>query len=102
MKLGLVRPTEQLEGHRLCFVIFAICLSARFIEYFLIETTALDQDWSGAFIDGANGLLNNQGPTAGPITYKNRESWEEYLSVENTYLIDCNDSRVLGLTPFVN
>lgn len=71
-------------------------------EYFLIETTALDQDWSGAFIDGANGLLNNQGPTAGPITYKNRESWEEYLSVENTYLIDCNDSRVLGLTPFVN
>lgn len=38
MKLGLVRPTEQLEGHRLCFVIFAICLSARFIEYFLIET----------------------------------------------------------------
>ena len=38
MKLGLVRPTEQLKGQRLCFVIFAICLSARFIEYFLIET----------------------------------------------------------------
>ena len=38
MKLRLVRPTEQLKGQRLCFVIFAICLSARFIEYFLIET----------------------------------------------------------------
>lgn len=38
MKIRLVRPTEQLKGQRLCFVIFAICLSARFIEYFLIET----------------------------------------------------------------
>ena len=26
------------KGRRLCFAIFAICLSARFIEYFLIET----------------------------------------------------------------
>lgn len=38
MKIRLVRPTEQLKGQRLCFAIFAICLSARFIEYFLIET----------------------------------------------------------------
>ncbi len=26
------------KGRRLCFAIFAICLSARFIEYFIIET----------------------------------------------------------------
>lgn len=71
-------------------------------EYLLIETTALDSDWSGAFIDGANSLLDNKGPASGPITYKNKEGWKEYLSVENTYLIDCDDSRVLGLTPFVN
>lgn len=38
MKIRLVRPTEQLKGQHLCFAIFAICLSARFIEYFLIET----------------------------------------------------------------
>lgn len=38
MRIRLVRPTEQLKGQRLCLVIFAICLSARFIEYFLIET----------------------------------------------------------------
>ena len=38
MKIRLIGPTEQLKGQRLCFVIFAICLLARFIEYFLIET----------------------------------------------------------------
>lgn len=38
MKIRLVRPAKQLKGQRLCFAIFAMCLSARFIEYFLIET----------------------------------------------------------------
>jgi hypothetical protein len=38
MKIRLVRPAKQLKGQHLCFAIFAICLSARFIEYFLIET----------------------------------------------------------------
>lgn len=38
MKTGLVRPAKQLKGQYLCFAIFAICLSARFTEYFLIET----------------------------------------------------------------
>lgn len=38
MGIRLVRPTEQLKGQRLCFAIFAVCLSARVVEYFLIET----------------------------------------------------------------
>lgn len=38
MRIRSVRPIKQLKGQYLCFAIFAICLSARFIEYFLIET----------------------------------------------------------------
>lgn len=71
-------------------------------EYLLIETTALADNWESAFIAGADALQDYKGPSSGPITYKNQESWEQYLSVEGTYLIDCDDSRVLGLTPFVN
>ena len=33
-----VKVKRCVKGRRLCFAIFAICLSARFIEYFLIET----------------------------------------------------------------
>lgn len=38
MGIRLAKSTEQLKGQHLCFAIFAICISARVIEYFLIET----------------------------------------------------------------
>ena len=72
-------------------------------EYFLIETTALsDQDNSRQiFVDGANYLLNNQ-TVSGIITYLTPDEWDEYLSQTVQYLIDCDDSVVLGLTTFSN
>ncbi len=70
-------------------------------QYLLIETTNLNDNLD-AYVAGIESLLNNKGPGSGPVTYINREGWKEYLAVEGTYLIDCDDSRVLGLTPFVN
>lgn len=32
----------------------------------------------------------------------NREQWKQYLAVEGTYLIDCDDANIMGLTPFAN
>lgn len=77
-------------------------------QYFLIETTALSGSNNNAqiYVDVANQLINENTmpmPSSGyPITYMNGEEWIEYLSGEGTYLIDCDDSRVLGLTPFAN
>ena len=71
-------------------------------EYLLIETTSLSDNWTTAFIEGANALLDYKSPKSGPITYKTQDAWKAYLAVEGTYLIDCDDSRVLGLTPFAN
>ena len=37
----------------------------------------------------------------GIITQYDQSQWAEYL--ENVeYIVDCNDSQLLGLTPFVN
>lgn len=73
-------------------------------QYFLIETTALSDDWNNqkVFIDDANALLDGNVLNSSPIMYMNADEWYEYLSVEGTYVIDCDDSRVLGLTPFSN
>ncbi|MDE6220063.1 MAG: hypothetical protein K2G51_06505, partial [Lachnospiraceae bacterium] len=73
-------------------------------EYFLIETTALSADTNNRniFINDANALLKEEVLNSSPIKYLNAEAWKAYLSVEETYLIDCDDSRVLGLTPFAN
>lgn len=71
-------------------------------QYFLIETTSLSSDLTNVFIDGANSLLDNEPPKTGPITYMNREQWKQYLAVEGTYLIDCDDANIMGLTPFAN
>ena len=71
-------------------------------QYFLIETTSLSSDLTNVFIDGANSLLDNVPPKTGPITYMNREQWKQYLAVEGTYLIDCDDANIMGLTPFAN
>lgn len=73
-------------------------------QYFLIETTALSSDWNNenTFIENANALFNDKALNTSPITYKNRADWQEYLAVPGTYIIDCDDSSILGLTPFVN
>lgn len=70
-------------------------------EYFLIETTSLGSENSlNAFIEDANALIEGE-PRPGIITYYSADGWAEYLSrVE--YLIDCNDSQLMGLTPFTN
>lgn len=73
-------------------------------QYFLIETTALSDNWNNqnVFIDDANALLEEKVLNSSPITYMNADTWYEYLSAEGTYVIDCDDSRVLGLTLFSN
>lgn len=72
-------------------------------QYFLIETTALsaNSNTRDHFIENANGLLKGTGST-GVITYYSTESWKKYLTENVEYIIDCNDSRLLGLTPFAN
>ena len=71
-------------------------------EYFLIETTQTSDDDNNAaiFINGANSIINNELPS-GPISYFNNERWNTYLE-SCDYIIDCDDSRLLGLTPFEN
>ncbi len=79
-------------------------------EYFLIETTALEQSSNNdsIYIDYANkmikgGLESVAGDNSCPICYYNQEQWREMLaSGEIEYLIDCDDVSVLGITPFSN
>ena len=71
-------------------------------EYFLIETTALSDNWEAAFQTGVNSLIEYKGPGSGPITYMTQDGWYEYISRDNTYLIDCSDASTLGMTPFAN
>lgn len=72
-------------------------------EYFLVETTALEdsQNSRQIFINGANQLLYGE-PPSGPITYYNSAGWANLLANSIQYIVDCDDSRVLGLTPFAN
>lgn len=72
-------------------------------EYFLIETTSLDSSYNtlSHFIENANNLLANQAST-GIITYYTFDEWADYLANSVEYVVDCNDSRLLGMTPFAN
>ena len=72
-------------------------------EYFLIETTSLTSDSNNEdiFIENANSLLEYYSLGTGPIVYYSQKDWLDYIT-ENTYVIDCDDSRILGLTPFTN
>lgn len=71
-------------------------------EYFLIETTTLDSENNiGTFVQAANALTEGQ-PPSGIITYYSASQWEDYLNNKVEYIVDCSDSRLLGLTPFVN
>lgn len=72
-------------------------------EYFLIETTALDPKSNNKelFTEGYYNLLE-YAPSGHPITYYSASQWEDYLENKVQYIIDCDDSRLLGLTPFAN
>lgn len=72
-------------------------------QYFLIETTALSDDRNNPdiFIENANELLKDNALNTSSITYYNREGWKNYLA-EDTYIVDCDDLGVLGMTPFAN
>lgn len=49
----------------------------------------------------ANALLKDNALNTSSITYYNREGWRNYLT-EDTYIVDCDDLGVLGMTPFAN
>lgn len=86
-------------------------------QYLLVETTCLSDNTNNQdlFSQCLQQLRSESTlPTAvkdpetnkyqvmSPITYLDSEKWQDYLSVEGTYVIDCDDSTVLGLTPFTN
>lgn len=76
-------------------------------EYFLIETTALSDDNNNDDIyrEYCNALLDNNPDDLSqdwPIAYYSADEWQTYLSENGAYVIDCNDSQTLGLTPFAN
>ena len=74
-------------------------------EYFLIETTALSEDEMNgtAFEEYAAALLKGEldAENNSWIKYMNNAQWAEYLKTVQ-YVIDCDDSRILGMTPFSN
>lgn len=72
-------------------------------EYFLIETTDLKGDINNRthYVENANALGSNVAST-GIISYLSADQWADYLENEVDYMIDCDDSRLLGLTPFAN
>ena len=74
-------------------------------EYYLIETTALSESNNNndIYVEAANLFLNGRAPGDGyPIRYYNADQWAQYLSEKNCYIIDCNDAKTLGMTPFSN
>lgn len=74
-------------------------------EYFLIETTCLTADMNNndIIIDAANAYLQGNGlPRNYPIRYLSQEEWNKYIQENNCYIIDCNDAKTLGMTPFSN
>lgn len=77
----------------------------RSFEYFLIETTALEDKYinSSEFAEDVAALMNGEYDKFNGnavITYYSSERWKEYI--KDNYVIDCDDSRILGMTPFSN
>lgn len=75
-------------------------------KYFLIETTALSSadNTLEHFVKNAAGMLEDpeSNPSTGIITYYNSDQWHDYLANDVEYVVDCNDSRLLGMTQFAN
>ena len=70
-------------------------------EYFLIETTDIPCSWDD-FEDYAAELINDtyDNRINSPIIYYNSKEWNNYISRNDVYLVDCSDGKLLGLTPF--
>lgn len=76
-------------------------------EYFLIETTLLDNESNNDEIcrNYANALIEKKFdklPNCPMIEYYAPDEWYAYIIKKGAYVIDCNDSRVLGLIEFTN
>lgn len=74
-------------------------------RYFVIETTGLEPATNNIemFTENFQTVLEGRFPEAGtPIEYLTSDEWRDYLENEVEYVIDCDDSRLLGLTPFAN
>ncbi len=88
-------------------------------NYFLIETTFLSEDSNNDEIfikyayDFSQALKANDNsinnlPKGYPISYYSPDEWCDYIedaSGKNggqTYVIDCSDAKVLGISPFIN
>lgn len=73
--------------------------------YYLIETTALDMGSNNIeiFAENFQRALEGLRPNGdSPITYLADDELLEYLENKVEYVIDCDDSQLLGLTPFAN
>ena len=73
----------------------------------MIETTSLSESDNNdeLYRKYANALINENPDdlvTNYPIAYYSAEEWSNYISQRNAYVIDCNDSILLGLTEFSN
>lgn len=81
-------------------------------EYFLIETTAIEASANAdLFNENANWLYSGYLPEnwehdgyklQEPVEYLDSDKWADYVENYFEYVVDCNDSRLLGLTPFAN
>lgn len=81
-------------------------------EYFLIETTAIESSTFERFNADAVQLSKGELPETwdqsnsyslhAPIEYLNNNTWKDYIQNYFEYVVDCNDSRLLGLTAFAN
>ena len=81
-------------------------------KYFLIETTAIEASASIERFNAAAQLLvdgyipasweHDEYQLREPIEYLSPDQWNDYLENYFEYVIDCNDSRLLGLTPFAH
>ncbi|MBR5659069.1 MAG: hypothetical protein IKX10_06685 [Lachnospiraceae bacterium] len=75
-------------------------------QYFLIETTCLSSSSNNnkIFVEYAQALLDGDlSSVAGkdyPIQLLSADQWKSYIQGSDVYILDCNDSRFLGLTEF--
>lgn len=73
--------------------------------YLLIETTKLEPETNNIemFAYNFEQMLDGYAPDEDtPVTYLDNEEWSAYLENRVQYVIDCDDSQLLGLTAFAN
>lgn len=73
-------------------------------RYFLIETTSLSDSAQDAdtYLEQVYYLMMDGTGPSGVIEYMDNDRWLEYLSVDGTYLVDCDDIASLGTAAYSN